>query len=65
LGVSIFDKAGNESNVVVFPFEFISRGVPRYELPSPFSESDKRLGYIHINLYNPYAASLEVWEPRR
>ena len=65
LKVSIFDKAGNESNVVVFPFEFVSRGVPKYELPSPFNEGDGRLGYIHIDLYDPYSASLEVWEPRR
>jgi hypothetical protein len=65
LKVSIFDKAGNESNVVVFPFEFISRGVPKYELPSPFNTSDMRLGYIHIDLYDPYAATLEVPEPRR
>jgi hypothetical protein len=64
LKVSIFDKAGNESNVVVFPFEFVSRGVPRYELPSPFNKDDMRLGYININLYDPYAPSREVFEPR-
>jgi hypothetical protein len=65
LKVSIFDKAGNESNVVVFPFEFVSGGVPKYELPSPFSKEDMRLGYININLYNPFETSLEVPEPRR
>ena len=53
LKVSIFDKAGNESNVVVFPFEFVSRSVPKYELPSPFNKDDKRLGYVHIDLYEP------------
>jgi hypothetical protein len=53
LKVSIFDKAGNESNVVVFPFQFVSRGVPKYELPSPFNQDDMRLGYIHIDLYEP------------
>jgi len=53
LKVSIFDKAGNESNVVVFPFQFVSRGVPKYELPSPFNKDDMRLGYIHIDLYEP------------
>ena len=63
LKVSILDKAGNESNVVVFPFEFVSRGVPAYELPSPFGEGDTRLGYIHIDLYDPYSASREGWEP--
>jgi hypothetical protein len=65
LKVSIFDKAGNESNVVVFPFEFVSRGVPKYELPSPFNKDDVRLGYVHIDLYDPYSATLEVPEPRR
>lgn len=53
LKVSIFDKAGNESNVAIFPFEFVSRSAPRYEVPSPFNKGDKRLGYIHIDLYEP------------
>jgi hypothetical protein len=53
LKVSIFDKAGNVSNVVVFPFEFVSGSVPKYELPSPFNKDDVRLGYIHIDLYEP------------
>jgi hypothetical protein len=53
LKVSIFDKAGNESNVVVFPFQFVSRSVPKYELPSPFNQDDVRLGYVHIDLYEP------------
>jgi hypothetical protein len=65
LKVSVFDKAGNESNVVVFPFQFVSRGVPKYELPSPFSRDDMRLGYVSIDLYDPFAATLEVPEPRR
>ena len=65
LRVSILDKAGNESNVVIFPFEFVSRSVPKYELPSPFSKDDMRLGYVHIDLYDPFATSLEVPEPRR
>jgi len=63
LRVSIFDKAGHESNAVVFPFEFVSRGVPKYELPSPFSKDDMRLGYVTIDLYDPFAASPEVPEP--
>jgi len=65
LRVSIFDKAGNASNVVVFPFEFISRGAPKYELPSPFNKDDMRLGYVTIDLYDPFAATLEVPETRR
>jgi hypothetical protein len=63
LRVSIFDKAGNESNAVVFPFQFVSRDVPKYELPSPFNKDDMRLGYVNIDLYNPFAASHDVPEP--
>jgi len=63
LRVSIFDKAGNESNVVVFPFEFVSRGVPKYELPSPFNKDDMKLGYLQIDLYDPYSGSVGPWEP--
>jgi hypothetical protein len=54
--VSILDKTGNESNVVVFPFTFES-GVKdqyKYKLPAPFDQGDlPRLGHIHIELYNP------------
>ena len=56
LKVSIIDKAGNESNTVVFPFTFES-GVKdqyRYKLPAPFNQGDiPRLGYIHIDLFEP------------
>lgn len=52
--VSIFDKAGNESNEVVFPFTFVS-GVKPYDLsllPDPFDKRNvPRLGYIMIDLY--------------
>ncbi len=65
LRVSIFDKAGNESNAVVFPFQFVSRGVPKYELPSPFNKDDMKLGNVNIDLYDPFAPTLEVPEPRR
>jgi hypothetical protein len=63
LRVSIFDKAGNESNAVIFPFQFVSRAVPKYELPSPFSKDDMRLGYVNIDLYDPFAASPEPEPP--
>jgi len=56
LKVSVLDKAGNESNVVVFPFEFVSgvRGQYQVKLPAPFDQGDlPRLGYIHIDLYDP------------
>ena len=56
LRVSIIDKAGNESNEVVFPFTFES-GVKdqyRYKLPAPFNEGDiPKLGNIFIDLYEP------------
>ena len=59
LKVSILDKAGKESNIVVFPFTFES-GVKdqyRYKLPAPFNEGDlPRLGYIHIDLFEPAAS---------
>ena len=56
LKLSIIDKAGNESNVVVFPFSFESgiKDQYRYTLPAPFNEGDlPRLGYIQIDLYDP------------
>ncbi len=56
LKVSIFDKAGNESNEVVFPFTFES-GVKRpyqYKLPSPFDQGDlPKLGNVNIDLFDP------------
>lgn len=56
LKVSIIDKAGNESNVVVFPFSF-ELGVKdqyKYKLPAPFDQGDlPRLGYVTIDLFEP------------
>ena len=53
LRVSIIDKAGNESNEVVFPFTF-ETGVKdqyNYKLPAPFDQGHlPRLGYISTNL---------------
>ncbi len=55
LKVSVLDKAGNESNVVVFPFTFeVGKSQYQYNLPAPFGQGDlARLGYIHINLFDP------------
>jgi len=54
LRISVLDKAGNESNEVVFPFSFES-GVKdqyKYKLPAPFDQGDlPRLGYITIDLF--------------
>jgi len=56
LKVSIFDKAGNESNEVVFPFTFES-GVKKpyqYKLPSPFDQGElPKLGNVNIDLFDP------------
>lgn len=55
LKVSVFDKVGNESNEVVFPFTFeITPGEYAYQLPAPFDQGDlPRLGYVMIDLYYP------------
>ena len=52
--VSILDTNGNESNTVVFPFEFVSEVIPETPLPPPFTRGDiPMLGHIGINLFNP------------
>ncbi len=52
--VSILDTDGNESNTVVFPFEFVSGAVPDTPLPPPFNQGNvPLLGYIDVNLFNP------------
>ncbi len=53
--VSIFDRAGNESNEVVFPFTFESGVKDQYEyqLPAPFDQGNiPRLGHIMVDLYH-------------
>jgi hypothetical protein len=54
LQVSVFDKANNESNVVVFPIQFVSETIPKSQPPAPFYEGDPRLGYLNINLLEPF-----------
>ncbi len=53
--VSVVDKAGNESNEVVFPFTFeITPQQYAYKLPTPFDQGDvPRLGHIMVDLQNP------------
>ena len=56
LKVSVFDKAGNESNEVIFPFTFVIgvRSPYQYQLPAPFDQGDlPRLGYVQIDLFDP------------
>ncbi len=56
LKVSVVDKAGNESNQVVFPFTFES-GVSspyQYKLPTPFDQGNlTKIGNVFIDLRNP------------
>jgi hypothetical protein len=55
LKVSVFDKAGSESNEVVFPFTFeVTPNQYAYKLPAPFDQGDlPRLGYVAIDLFDP------------
>jgi len=55
--ISIIDKAGNESNEVVFPFTFEPgvKGIYKYKLPPPFDQRDLPiLGHININIFSPF-----------
>ncbi len=53
--ISVIDSKGHESNTVVFPVEFISNAAPGVTAPAPFdSASLQKLGYVDVNLYNPY-----------
>jgi hypothetical protein len=56
LRISILDKAGHESKEVVFPFTFLSEDRGEPNLPAPFDQgANPRLGYLHIDLFNPGA----------
>jgi hypothetical protein len=51
LKVSVLDKAGNESNVVIFPFEFVMEGSHQPRQPAPFDQENlPRLGHVFINI---------------
>ena len=54
LQVSVLDKAGNESNTVIFPFTFESVKDPyKYKLATPFDKGDlPKLGNVSIDLRN-------------
>ena len=56
LKISVMDKAGNESNEVVFPFSFETgvKGQYQSKPPAPFDQGDlPRVGYVHIDLFEP------------
>jgi hypothetical protein len=49
--ISIFDKRGNQSNEVIFPFTFESGVRNQYELPAPFNNGNPpRIGNIMVDL---------------
>ena len=51
LKVSVLDKNRNESNVVIFPFEFVSEVLPKHQPPAPFNQGNiPRLGHVTIEL---------------
>ena len=52
--ISVFDKAGNESNQVVFPITFgIGGAAVSYQPPAPFDQgSVAKLGNVNIELYD-------------
>ena len=52
LSISVFDRAGKESNVYTFPITFESGArVSRHEVPPPFNQGDlPRLGFIDVEL---------------
>ena len=55
LKVSVFDRAENESNVVVFPLEFVSEMVHHPPLPFPFNQGDiARLGHVNVDLFETW-----------
>jgi hypothetical protein len=52
--VSVLDKSGHESNVVVHPFQFASGVIKNPPPPSPFDQPNlPRLGHIFIDLVDP------------
>jgi len=55
LKISIVDKAGYESNEVIFPITFESGVKSQYKLPAPFDQGEMpRLGYLDLDLVNPF-----------
>jgi hypothetical protein len=56
INLSIFDKAGNQSNAVILPYTFAMGGATNLPMPPVFKQGIvPRLGYVDINLVNPMA----------
>jgi hypothetical protein len=52
--VSVFDRAGNESNVAAYPFMFVSEVIPNPSPPAPFNVASlPKLGSISVQLFDP------------
>jgi hypothetical protein len=63
--VAVYDKAGNQSNNVVFPVQFVNEAVASPPLPPPFNQGGlPRIGYIDIDLENPNAPDGPMGGPR-
>jgi hypothetical protein len=63
LTISIVDKGGYESNEVIFPISLESGVKPQYQLPAPFDQGEvPRLGYLHLDLINPFYGPSVRWE---
>lgn len=55
VGISVMDKTGLWSNEVVIPLMFVYNAVSYVPPPAPFDQRDvPRLGYINIDLFNPF-----------
>ncbi len=56
MNISIFDKAGNQSNAVILPYTFAMGGATNLPMPPVFNQGNvPRVGYVDVNLINPMA----------
>jgi hypothetical protein len=54
ISVSVFDRAGNQSNTVTMPYMFALGGPTNLPMPAVFNQRGiPRLGYVDIALMNP------------
>jgi len=59
LRVSVIDRAGRESQEVLFPFTFVSGVTEQTKAPTPFdADNIPRIGYLSIDLVNPEEGSV-------
>ena len=54
INITVFDRAGNQSNSVNIPYQFVSQNFPKAPLPPPFNQGEiPRIGWIDVELVNP------------